>query len=55
MSLLSWSTKIRVSQTSQNKIDLQNLLCVVSPILGRWSVYRVGVHEGQVLGFAQDP
>jgi hypothetical protein len=33
---VSWSIKIEVTHNSQNKIDLQNLPGVVTPILGRY-------------------
>jgi hypothetical protein len=43
MSLVSWSTKIGVECSRSNKTDLHNLPGVAPPILGRWSVYQVGV------------
>jgi hypothetical protein len=43
MPLAVWSTKIGVSHNRENKSDFQNLLGVVSPILGRWPMCRVGV------------
>jgi hypothetical protein len=27
----------------------------MSPILGRWLMYHVGVHKGCILGFHHDP
>jgi hypothetical protein len=40
---VSWLTTIEVNHNHQNKTDFQNLPGDAPPILGRWSMYRVGV------------
>jgi hypothetical protein len=49
-----WSTKIGVSHNRGDKTDFQKLSSVAPPILGRWPVYRVRLHQGHVLGFSHD-
>jgi hypothetical protein len=44
MSLLSWSTKIRVSQNRRNKKNSRTFLVLPPTILGRWPMYQVRVH-----------